>query len=131
MMRFAEKYIRAREKAGLNDTQLSILTGIGKNSLSGYRNGNHIPKPEQMLRLAQALNVPLRYFTEEEEESEIVLLKPTQAAKMLKVPEYMLRTGIENGEWSPSIGSALSGKGERKTYHIPLARVKHYLMIND
>lgn len=43
--------------AGINATDLSKLSGVGKGDISHYLNGHYIPKQDKCYYLAKALNI--------------------------------------------------------------------------
>lgn len=47
----------AMQKAGINATELSRLSGVGKADISHYLKGSYVPKQDKCYYLAKALNV--------------------------------------------------------------------------
>jgi len=52
-----------RERAGLSQTQVARLAGMGKSQLSMYENGKDLPKLDSLARILEVLEVrPLWFF---------------------------------------------------------------------
>ena len=56
---FARKLKRLTAKRGWNQSELSRRSGIGRDVISGYVRGKHLPDLANQGRLAQALGVPI------------------------------------------------------------------------
>ena len=61
----AEKIRNARKYSGLTQKQLSEKTGIPQITIRKYEDGTFTPKIEKLLLIANALNLPLFYFTDD------------------------------------------------------------------
>jgi Zn-dependent peptidase ImmA (M78 family)/DNA-binding XRE family transcriptional regulator len=59
------RLVDARTARGLTQTQLAEITGIKKQSISYYENGKQIPRPENVLNLADKLGVTLSFLQKE------------------------------------------------------------------
>src|ERR1700683_3536170 len=56
----------AREARGMSTTALADITGILKQSLSLYEHRKATPHPDQALKIAETLNLPLPFFMDGE-----------------------------------------------------------------
>jgi transcriptional regulator with XRE-family HTH domain len=54
----ADRIRKAREQAGLEQTQLADATGLSRVSISNYERGFRTPQPLAFKALAEALKVP-------------------------------------------------------------------------
>ena len=52
----------AREQRGWNATELSVQADVGFEQISRYENGMRMPGPENLIRIAAALQLPLSAF---------------------------------------------------------------------
>lgn len=59
-------YAALRDKKGLNDYQVSKLTGIAASTFSDWKNGRSRPKIEKMVKIATALGVTVEALIEPE-----------------------------------------------------------------
>lgn len=58
-MSFSDQLIRARKKAHLTQTQLSVRSGVSQQAISKLENGISSPSEYTMRQLANALRIPL------------------------------------------------------------------------
>lgn len=57
-MKFLKDVIReARRKMGLNQTELAEQMGVTQSAVSHWENGETMPTPRQIPRLAEVLNI--------------------------------------------------------------------------
>lgn len=72
-----------RERRGLNQGQVSELTGIGASSLSDFENAKRAPSLDQLSALARAYDQPLAFFFEDSPTKEVVLWRrrPVEGAE--------------------------------------------------
>ena len=56
---FSDNLNRILKKRGISHYRLAILTGIGHDSMSLYRNGKRTPQLENLKKIAKALCVPV------------------------------------------------------------------------
>ncbi len=61
-MNFSERLKEYMAAAGINQTQLSKLTGINKSSICEYLSGSYEPKSRNIIKIANALNISPEYF---------------------------------------------------------------------
>ena len=65
MLSFAEKVCDARTELGLSQGQLGEKVGVSIRSILAYEKGEKTPRPSTMLKLAKALNVSVKFLTDE------------------------------------------------------------------
>ena len=65
MLSFAEKVYSARTELGLSQGQLGEKVGVSIRSILAYEKGEKTPRPTTMLKLAKALNVSVKFLTDE------------------------------------------------------------------
>lgn len=63
---FNEKLKAARKQKGLSQTELGKLLGVQAQTISNWENGKSEPNLKTINKLCEALDVPLRYFINEE-----------------------------------------------------------------
>lgn len=66
-MSWKEKVLDLMDANGINQKQLSALSGITESSVSRYLKGNQRPRIDVLVNFAKALNVKVDYLLEEEE----------------------------------------------------------------
>lgn len=59
------KFVDARLAARLNQTELALLVGVSRQSISSYELGDKLPEPDTMNAIAKSLGQPVSYFTQE------------------------------------------------------------------
>lgn len=69
-MNWNEKVKYLMKKKGINQKQLSALSGITESSISRYLAGNKNPRMDIIVNVAKALDVSTDYFLEDEEKCE-------------------------------------------------------------
>lgn len=52
-------YAKARDKKGYTDYRVSIITGIAQSTLSDWKNGISTPKSDKLLKIANAVEIPI------------------------------------------------------------------------
>ena len=65
MKSFAEKVFDARNELDLSQTELGKQVGLSLRSILAYEKGEKIPRPATMLKLAKALNVSVKFLTDD------------------------------------------------------------------
>ena len=63
---FNEKLKAARKQKGLSQAELGKLLGVQAQTVGRWENGKSKPNLETINKLCEALDVPLRYFINEE-----------------------------------------------------------------
>ena len=66
-MNWSQKVHELMNKKGVNQKQLSKLSGITESSLSRYLKGEIVPRMDVIVNIAKALQVETDYFLEEED----------------------------------------------------------------
>ena len=61
-MDWAKKVSELMKQKGINQKQLSKLSGITESSISRYLEGNKIPRMDIVVNIANALEVETNYF---------------------------------------------------------------------
>ena len=65
MKPFSEKVREARNELGLSQTQLGEAAGVSLRSILAYEKGEKYPRPGTMLKLAKALNVSVKFLSDD------------------------------------------------------------------
>ena len=66
-MEWSQKVHELMKKKGVNQKQLSKLSGIAESSLSRYLKGDIVPRMDVIVNIAKALQVETDYFLDEDE----------------------------------------------------------------
>ena len=66
MKLFADKVRDARNEKGLTQAQLGELCGVSGRAVLTYEKGEKIPRQATMLKLAKALDVSIKFLTDDE-----------------------------------------------------------------
>lgn len=69
-MQWKEKVQELMDKKGINQKQLSKLSGITTSSLSRYLKGEIEPRMDVIINIAKALQVETDYFLDEKDKSQ-------------------------------------------------------------
>lgn len=124
---FKEKLEQAMKDLGINQKQLSGLTGIGKSSISQYLSGKNVPTEERQKDIALALGLDVEYFTRTDAAADLASLDTkvrkllvTDAARLLGMGVQTVRDGLQQGvfPW----GYAIKTGENRWTYFINATR---------
>ena len=122
----------------INAARLSVLSGIGKPTIHNWIYSKYEPNNNNKAKLADALGLPVDVFGEEPESINLIakpiynyLLSVKEAAEIMGVSQQMLRNGILQDQWNPSIGSAIKGSGKKYRFHIPAKRVQIYMAVES
>lgn len=119
---FSTKLKVVMKELNLNQTKLSVLTGIGKSSISQYLSGKYTPTEDRQEEIAIALGLPGDYFYQEAGvvrvncDAPIGRLRPEDAARLMGISGYTVRIGLQEGifPW----GYAIPTSENRWTYFI-------------
>lgn len=57
-----EKFERLMKEKGVTPADVSKATGIGKSSLTGWKNGSYTPKADKLYAISRYFGVPMEYF---------------------------------------------------------------------
>ena len=71
MKAFADKVKEARISLGLSQTQLGKAAGVSLRTILAYEKGEKTPRPATLLKLAKALNVSVKFLTDDECENPV------------------------------------------------------------
>lgn len=63
---FQDRLRKAREHAGMTQSELAEATGVSLNSLNRYEKGQRSPANDVVSAIAQATNVPLEWFYQDD-----------------------------------------------------------------
>lgn len=116
-MRFNEKLKRAMSELKINQTQVSVMTGIGKSSISQYLSGRIEPPDNKKEHIAISLGLEKSFFEKEDgafadvnEKHAIKKLLPYEAAKLLGMSQDTVRLGLQQGvfPWGYAINTGKS-----------------------
>ena len=66
-MEWNEKVINVMKQKGINQKQLSKLSGITESSISRYLKGDKAPRMDVVVNVAKALQVETDYFLDEDD----------------------------------------------------------------
>lgn len=69
-MEWSEKVLELMKKKGINQKQLSQMSGITESSISRYLKGDKPPRMDIVVNIAKALQVETAYFLKEEEKGQ-------------------------------------------------------------
>ncbi len=75
-----EKYCKLRDKKCIKDADVAKATGITKSTFSDWKSGRSKPKNEKLQKIADYFEVPLEYFTNEEHDTDIVIMVDKSAS---------------------------------------------------
>jgi transcriptional regulator with XRE-family HTH domain len=132
-MNFAKNLKSVMDEKNINQTDLSILTGIGKPSLSQYLSGKNIPHKRRIFDIAAALGVTIQRLTvsthiEICEQPEIICnqrVSIQEAARRLGKSQQFIRISLQNGV--APFGFATKGTGSTYDYHISPKLLDEYI----
>ena len=121
------------DEKNLNQTDLSILTGIGKPSISQYLSGKNVPHRRRIFEIATALGVTTQRLTaamqiEDCEQPEIICnqrVSIEEAARRLGKSQQFIRISLQNGV--APFGFATKGTGSTYDYHISPKLLDEYI----
>lgn len=63
---FAEKVKDARTELGISQAQLGSMVNVSARSIQAYEKGEKVPRSGAMLKLAKALNVSVKFLSDED-----------------------------------------------------------------
>ena len=66
MSRFPEKLKKARQDAGMSQTELAEKAGVTRRSVFAYENGDSLPRAHVLRKIAAALDVTAAYLTDDQ-----------------------------------------------------------------
>lgn len=119
---FADNLKAQMEYHRISQAQLSLLTGIGRSSISQYLSGKNMPAIERQLAIAKAVGCDLADLTITSEnkplktERKVQRIDVSRAAKILGMNHETVRKGLQQGvfPW----GYAIHTTDKRWSYFI-------------
>lgn len=127
-MKFADKLKSLMEEMDVSQARLSVLTGIGKSSISQYLSGKNVPTIKNLTKLAEVLDVSVDWFDGTTDKSNVFeyrnKLKVENAAKLMGVGKQMVRQGLKNGIFP--FGYAVQMPSGKFTYYISPKKFTEY-----
>lgn len=118
---FKEQLKQVMQDLKLNQSKLSILTGIGKSSISQYLSGKNTPTEDRQRDIAVSLGLSPDYFSSDSgvvvpvSNAAVKKLLPEDAARLMGISKESIRKGLQDGvfPWGYAIHTS-----ERWTYFI-------------
>lgn len=119
---FADNLKMQMENHGISQARLSLLTGIGRSSISQYLSGKNMPAIERQIAIAKAVGCDLADLTITAEneplktERKVQRIDVSRAAKILGMNHETVRKGLQQGvfPW----GYAIHTSDNRWSYFI-------------
>ncbi|MCF0114253.1 MAG: helix-turn-helix domain-containing protein [Erysipelotrichaceae bacterium] len=124
-----ERITKIRKQKGLSQNELADMIGISAQAISKWENGRNLPDIENLLILAELLNVPYEYFLMDEEE--VALTYPIRARYFKEENMYTRIKGFAQAEQLNETYKALSFMKEchagqfRKPGHFTSEKVQY------
>ena len=130
-MNFARTLQQAMDERNMNQSELAVLSGIGKSSISQYLSGKNEPKPKSVEKLADALECSVAFLngittcsdpTEDPNGLKNVPVKV--AAERIGKSEQYIRVGLQRNRLPFGTAVKLSS---RFSYHISPKLLDEYI----
>lgn len=135
-MSFASNLKEAMDECQMSQSQLSVLSGIGKSSISQYLSGKNIPKNPVMMKLADALDTSIDYLEGKNVSPDVsitgIALKNIPvaiAAKALGKSKQFVRVALQRS--IVPFGFAVKVSGTKWSYHISPRKFNEYIGLID
>ena len=101
-MHFKDRLKNLMDELGMNQTKLSLMTGIGKSSISQYLSGRNEPGEERRREIARKLGVQEDYFEKfgpmtEIAKDECVNVPVIVAARLMGKSKECVAQGLQDG----------------------------------
>ena len=101
-MHFKDRLKNLMDELGMNQTKLSLMTGIGKSSISQYLSGRNEPSEERCREIARKLGVQEDYFEKlgpitEIVQDECVNVPVIVAARLMGKSKEWVAQGLQDG----------------------------------
>jgi transcriptional regulator with XRE-family HTH domain len=132
-MSFSERLKKAMAERNISQAELSVLTGIGRSSISQYLSGKNQPKDATIKKLAEALDCSADYLKgllEDSPQNDKIIFKKVsvaEAAKRLGVCQQAVRVALQQG--TAPYGYAWKVKS-KWSYHISPKKLDDYIGID-
>ena len=114
----------------ITQAELAAKSGLTKASISQYLSGKNRPRGKALKALAEALEVPDKYLSDDYTEPLAVpeglpmRLTPNQVGALMGVSGQMIRVNLQTGRLP--FGYALKGTGDRFRYSINTRKFMEY-----
>ena len=131
MSTFSEILKKAMTERNMNQAELSVLSGIGKSSISQYLSGKNTPNMKAMNKLAITLDVSVAFlegkttcsdYTDDPQGLKNVTIE--QAARLLGKSKQFVRVSLQRG--IAPFGFATKVTGDTYSYHISPKKFYEY-----
>lgn len=134
MKTFADRLTYAMTNAGMNQAELSEVSGCSRASVSQYLAGKNTPGPQKVQRLAEATNTTFDFlmgFSDAPADPAPIPAKRITvkaAARCLGKSEQFVRIGLQRGLLP--FGLAVPGTGENWNYDIRPEKFRDYVGVD-
>ena len=117
-MEFKDKFNKALKDSGMTQSRLSLLTGIGKSSISQYAGGKNVPSAARRKALEEAMGLE-EGALEERKPERLERMTVRECAAVMGLSRDKLVSGLEAGVFAPW-GICIPPKkpGEKPVYWI-------------
>lgn len=95
-----EKFERLMKEKGVTPADVSKATGIGKSTLTGWKNGSYIPKADKLYLLSQYFQVPMEFFFTDSDSIEDAFLEATLPFRENNKEKPLYRASAGNGAYN-------------------------------
>ena len=87
----AERIKVAREDARMSQRELGTAIGVSDKSISAYEQGRSIPPFEKLRKIAEKTKHPITYFTEDDNDTSVIVSKLGMIEKELTEIRALLK----------------------------------------
>lgn len=129
-MSFSTRLRKAMADKSISQAELSILTEIGKSSISQYMSGKNEPRETALSKIADAINCSIAFLKGEIEYDTPLIptglrnLSVKQAAELLDKSPQFVRVSLQQGVAPYGFAVKTSSKW---TYHISAKKLQEYI----
>ena len=107
-----EKFERLMKEKGVTPADVSKATGIGKSTLTGWKNGSYIPKADKLYLLSQYFQVPMEFFFTDSDSIEDAFLEATLPFRESNKEKPLYRASAGQGAYNDTYTSDSISMGE-------------------
>lgn len=107
-----EKFEQLMKNKGVSPADVSKATGIGKSTLTGWKNGSSTPKADKLYAIAQYFGVPMEYFFDPEERLDYYLEKIQDDLKDYLKEKPLYRASAGQGAYNDTYTTESISMGE-------------------
>lgn len=93
---FGERLRIARQSAHLSQLELGVAIGVSDRAISSYEQGRTLPPIENLKKIAQKTNYPLRFFVGEPEQLDTIQQLLSSIEKQLREIKKILNPEEDN-----------------------------------